>query len=77
VLWRDDAGQWWQSHGNEHWEFDDRGLMRRRDASIDDYRIAESDQRIRPRDVKAEDRRCGALAGVGDRQIRPARKLAT
>jgi uncharacterized protein len=50
---QDDAGQWWRSHGNEHWEFDDRGLMRRRDASINDYRIAESDRRIRPRDVKA------------------------
>lgn len=33
----DPAGQWWRSHGNEHWEFDEEsGLMRRRDASIND-----------------------------------------
>jgi hypothetical protein len=50
---QDDAGQWWRSHGNEHWEFDEHGLMRRRDASINDYRIAEADRRIRPRDVEA------------------------
>ena len=36
----DPDGQWWRSHGNEHWEFDEEtGLMRRRDASINDYRI--------------------------------------
>ena len=43
---RDPAGQWWRSHGNEHWEFDENGLMRRRDASIDDYRIEATDRRI-------------------------------
>jgi hypothetical protein len=32
----------WQTHGNEHWEFDDEGYMRRRDASINDYEIEES-----------------------------------
>jgi nuclear transport factor 2 (NTF2) superfamily protein len=42
----DPSGQWWRSHGNEHWEFDDLGYMRRRDASINDYRIDESDRRI-------------------------------
>jgi hypothetical protein len=43
----DGDGQWWRSHGNEHWEFDEEtGLMRRRDASINDYRIDESDRRI-------------------------------
>ena len=37
----DTSGQWWRSHGNEHWEFDEAsGLMRRRDASINDYPIA-------------------------------------
>lgn len=45
---RDSAGQWWRSHGNEHWEFDDDGLMRRRDASINDYRIEEHERRITP-----------------------------
>ena len=43
----DDSGQWWRSHGNEHWEFDEEtGLMRRRDASINDYRIDASERRI-------------------------------
>jgi uncharacterized protein len=43
----DADGQWWRSHGNEHWEFDEEtGLMRRRDASINDYKIDESDRRI-------------------------------
>ena len=45
----DGDGQWWRSHGNEHWEFDEHGYMRRRDASINDYRIAESERRIFPR----------------------------
>ncbi len=44
--WHDDAGQWWRSYGNENWEFDDRGLMRRREASINDMAITESDRRI-------------------------------
>ena len=42
----DHDGQWWRSHGNEHWEFDGSGLMRRRDASINDYRIEEHQRRI-------------------------------
>ena len=42
----DPGGQWWRSHGNEHWEFDELGYMRRRDASINDYRIDESERRI-------------------------------
>jgi nuclear transport factor 2 (NTF2) superfamily protein len=44
---RDINGQWWHSHGNEHWEFDEpSGLMRRRDASINDYPIARLECRI-------------------------------
>lgn len=43
----DAEGQWWRSHGNEHWEFDENGLMRRRDASINDYPIAQHERRIR------------------------------
>jgi nuclear transport factor 2 (NTF2) superfamily protein len=43
----DADGQWWRSHGNEHWEFDEEtGLMRRRDASINDYKIDEAERRI-------------------------------
>jgi nuclear transport factor 2 (NTF2) superfamily protein len=43
---RDADGQWWRSHGNEHWEFDDQGFMRRRDASINDVPIDETERRI-------------------------------
>ncbi|MEW9553691.1 nuclear transport factor 2 family protein [Nonomuraea sp. NPDC050783] len=43
---RDATGQWWRSYGNEQWEFDERGLMRRREASINDVRIEESERRI-------------------------------
>jgi nuclear transport factor 2 (NTF2) superfamily protein len=44
--WHDAAGQWWRSYGNENWEFADDGLMRRREASTNDLRIAASDRRI-------------------------------
>jgi nuclear transport factor 2 (NTF2) superfamily protein len=43
---RDQDGQWWRSYGNELWEFDQNGLMRRREASINDLRIGESERRI-------------------------------
>ena len=43
---RDVSGQWWRSHGNELWEFDDWGFMRRRDASIDDYPIDATERRL-------------------------------
>lgn len=38
----DDSGNWTRSHGNEQWEFDEHGLMRRREASINDVRLLES-----------------------------------
>ncbi len=41
----DASGQWWRSYGNELWEFDDNGLMRRREASINDVAIEESERR--------------------------------
>jgi nuclear transport factor 2 (NTF2) superfamily protein len=40
------AGQWFRSYGNELWEFGDEGLMRRREASINDVPITEADRRI-------------------------------
>jgi uncharacterized protein len=43
---RDESGQWWRSYGNELWEFDAEGYMRRREASINDVAINESDRRI-------------------------------
>jgi nuclear transport factor 2 (NTF2) superfamily protein len=42
----DAAGQWYRSYGNELWEFDESGLMRRREASINDVPIDESDRRL-------------------------------
>ncbi|GAB2990554.1 nuclear transport factor 2 family protein [Amycolatopsis acidiphila] len=42
----DAAGQWYRSYGNELWEFTDDGLMRRREASINDLAIEEADRRI-------------------------------
>jgi nuclear transport factor 2 (NTF2) superfamily protein len=50
--WHDDAGFWFRSHGNEQWEFDDQGLMRRREASINDIPIKEAERNFRwPRPV--------------------------
>ena len=37
--WHDDSGNWFRSYGNEQWEFDAHGLMRRREASINDQPI--------------------------------------
>ena len=44
--WRDDAGHWYRSHGNEQWEFDAAGLMSRREASINDRPIEERDRKF-------------------------------
>ena len=44
--WRDDAGNWFRSHGNENWEFDVRGLMRLRFASINDQPIQDKDRKF-------------------------------
>ena len=44
--WHDAGGQWWRSYGNENWEFDADGYMRRREASINDVPIDEADRRI-------------------------------
>ncbi|MBA4171876.1 MAG: DUF1348 domain-containing protein [Hyphomicrobium sp.] len=43
--WRDDAGNWFRSYGNENWEFDAHGLMRLRFASINDLPIEVTDRR--------------------------------
>ena len=42
----DESGQWWRSYGNENWEFDENGLMRRREASINDVAIAAGERRL-------------------------------
>ena len=40
------TGLWYRTHGNEHWEFDEHGLMRRRDMSANDLPISAGDRRI-------------------------------
>ena len=45
--WHDAAGAWFRSYGNELWEFAPNGLMRRREASIDDVAITEDERRLR------------------------------
>lgn len=44
--WHEAGGQWHRAYGNELWEFDDDGLMRRREASINDVAIEEGDRRF-------------------------------
>ncbi|MGE0223360.1 MAG: DUF1348 family protein [Acetobacteraceae bacterium] len=45
--WHDDSGNWYRSYGNEQWEFAPDGLMRQRQASINDLPITEADRRFR------------------------------
>lgn len=45
--WHDDSGHWFRSHGNEQWEFDGNGLMRRREASINDVPLPEGERKFR------------------------------
>jgi len=54
----DPDGQWWRSYGNELWEFNDHGLMRRREASINDVPIDEAERRIfgsRPNEERGQE----------------------
>lgn len=45
--YHDANGQWWRAYGNENWEFDENGLMRKRYASINDLAIEEKDRKLR------------------------------
>ena len=45
--WHDERGDWFRSHGNEQWEFDEHGLMRRREASVNDVAITEAERKFR------------------------------
>jgi len=45
--WHDDSGTWFRSYGNENWEFDEHGLMRRRIASINNVPIKEAERKYR------------------------------
>lgn len=54
--WHDDSGQWYRSYGNENWEFDEEGLMRRRVASINDLPIQPQDRKFHwPRGRRPDD----------------------
>jgi nuclear transport factor 2 (NTF2) superfamily protein len=44
--WHDASGQWFRSHGNENWEFDEEGYMKSRFASINDQPITEAERRL-------------------------------
>ncbi len=45
--WHDDSGNWFRSYGNELWEFDDAGFMKKRIASINDVPIGESERSLK------------------------------
>ena len=54
--WHDDSGNWFRAYGNENWEFDENGLMRRRIASINDLPIEEADRKFHwPQGPRPED----------------------
>ena len=54
--WKSESGQWYRAHGNEQWEFDDDGLMARREASINDIAIDDSDRKFHwPLGVRPDD----------------------
>ena len=44
--YHDDSGNWFRAHGNENWEFDENGLMRRREASINDVPIKSAERKF-------------------------------
>lgn len=44
--WQDASGQWYRTHGNEHWEFNDEGYMQRRDMSANDIPIKPHERRL-------------------------------
>lgn len=46
--YHDENGQWYRAYGNENWEFDENGLMRKRYASINDHAINESERKFLP-----------------------------
>ena len=45
--WHDNSGQWFRSYGNENWEFNENGFMKKRFASINDLTINETDRRVK------------------------------
>ena len=76
--WHDDSGNWFRSYGNENWEFDEHGLMRRRIASINDLPIAAAERKFhwplgrRPDDHPALSE-MGLLEEAAESKIGPGR----
>ena len=64
--WHNDSGHWYRSYGNEQWEFDEHGLMRRREASINDIAIKESERRFH---WPAPGPRPANVAGLGENPL--------
>lgn len=63
--WHDDSGNWFRSYGNENWEFDERGLMRLRIASINDVPIAENQRKFHwPLGRRPDEHRCLSDLGL-------------
>ncbi|MDX8458728.1 nuclear transport factor 2 family protein [Mesorhizobium humile] len=63
--WCDDSGHWFRSYGNENWEFDEAGLMRRRVASINDLPITESERKYHwPLGRRPDDHPCLSKLGL-------------
>ena len=63
--WHDDSGNWFRSYGNENWEFDADGLMRRRIASINDLPILEGEREFRwPLGRRPDDHPCLSDLGL-------------
>ncbi|WP_219892810.1 DUF1348 family protein [Aquisediminimonas profunda] len=63
--WHDGSGQWYRSYGNENWEFEANGLMRRRIASINDLAIREEDRKFHwPLGRRPDDHPCLSDLGL-------------
>ncbi len=60
--WRNRSGLWFRSYGNENWEFDADGLMRRRVASINDLPISADDRKFHWRQGRRPDDHPGLTA---------------
>jgi uncharacterized protein len=72
--WHDDSGSWFRSYGNENWEFDEHGLMRRRIASINDLPIKDSERKYHWPLGPRPDNYGSVFTICSDRRTLPARR---
>ena len=73
--WHDEAGQWIRAYGNEQWEFDEHGLMRRREASINDVEDFREGPALSLARAGAKAGRCGGVEREPVLKLRWRRKL--